>query len=141
MASISFAGETFTISERIGLMPLMRFAKVAQGGADTNDLAGLAAMYDLLEQCFPSEEWQRFQNVADREHSDGDELMKVVSDVFEVLSARPTERPSVSSDGPSTVSVRSADGSSSPVIDRLVSQGRPDLALLVTRAQESRVSA
>lgn len=142
MAEVVLKGASFEVTTGgIGLMPLMRFAKVAQSGADTNELAGLAAMYDLLEQCFDADEWQRFQAHADRTHADGDELMKVVSNVFEALSERPTRRPSDSSAGSSSESVRSAVGSSSQVIERLEDQGRPDLALLVTRAAESRASA
>lgn len=141
MAEVVFKGERFTVADAIGLMPLMRFAKVAQSGVDTNELAGLAAMYDLLEQCIADAEWERFQAHADRTRADGDELMKVVSDVFEVLSQRPTQRPSASSAGPSPANAKSADVSSSQVIDRLEQNGRPDLALLVTQAQASRVSA
>lgn len=134
---IEFGGDTFDTAERIGLMPMMRFAKVANEGIDSNTLQGLAAMYDLLEQCIAPHDWSRFQKVADRTHADGEELMAVVGKVFEVLSARPTSRPSVSSDGPSTTSTPSTAGSSSPVVARLEREGRPDLALLVSQAQAS----
>lgn len=138
MAKVIFSGESFRIADRIGLMPLMRFAKVAQSGVDADDMAGLAAMYDLLEQCLADDEWARFQAHADKVRADGDELMALVAEVFEVLSQRPTSRPSDSSDGPPTTSENSADDSSSPVVSRLVTQGRRDLAQIVEQAEMSR---
>lgn len=141
MSEVEFAGERFTIADRIGLMPLMRFAKVAQRGVDSNELEGLTAMYDLLEQCIADQDWQRFQAHADKVRADGDQLMAVVKDVMEALSRRPTSRPSDSSDGPSTASTSSAVDSSSQVIARLEREGRPSLALMVQRAQGWRASA
>lgn len=137
--SVEFFGEDFVIADRIGLMPLMRFAKVAKSDVDSNDLAGLAAMYDLLEQCIAPQDWQRFQDCADRNRADGDELMTVVSEVIERLTNRPTGRPSVSSDGPRIVEPNLTAPSSSPVMQRLA--GRADLQLFVVQAQEARAAS
>lgn len=131
-------GQTFTIAERIGLMPLMRFAKVAQSGVDSNDMAGLVAMYDLLEQCFDDADWPRFEAAADKARADGEQLMAIVAQVMAKITERPTSRPSDSSDGPRVTEPRSEVASSSPVMDRLA--GRPDLQLMVLRAQEARAS-
>jgi hypothetical protein len=138
MTTVEFYGEQFRIADRIGLMPMMRFAKAAKSGVDSNDLDGLAAMYDLLEQCLADDEWPRFEKHADRHRADGDELMEIVSKVFEVLSERPTQRPSDSSDGPSTTTSSSTAGSSSRALRQL--DGRPDLQVAVLRAQEARAS-
>lgn len=139
--TVTFAGEEFALSDRIGLMPLMRFAHVARSGVDSGDMEALDAMYRLLEQCFTEESWLRFEDAATKARADGDELMGVVKDAIQTISARPTGRPSDSSDGPPAMTESSADDSSSPVIARLVSEGRPDLALIVSMAQESRASA
>jgi hypothetical protein len=141
MAEIDFAGERFTVADKIGLMPLMRFAKVAKAGVDSADLAGLAALYDLLAQCIADADWARFEAAADKSHADGEELMAVIGKVFEALAERPTSRPSVSSDGPMTTPPRSADDSSSTVVQRLEQQGRPDLALLVSQSELARSAA
>jgi hypothetical protein len=133
--SVEFGGETFTTADRIGLMPLMRFAKVAKAGVDSASMEGLAAMYDMLEQCIAPQDWPRFVEAANRTHADGDELMAVVARVFEVLTERPTSRPSDSSDGPSTTPRASEGGLSSRVAERL--EGRPDLQLMVMRAQQA----
>ncbi len=139
--TVAFAGERFEVADRIGLMPLMRFAKFAQRGVDSNEMEGLAAMYDLLEQCIAPDDWRRFEDHADKQRVDGEELMSVVRDVIELLSSRPTRRPSDSSDGPLIMSENSADDSSQQVIDQLERRGRPDLALHVARAREFRASA
>ena len=138
---VEFAGESFAIADRIGLMPLMRFAKVAQSGIDTNEMGALAAMLDLLEQSIAPQDWRRFNDHADKVRADGDTLMTVVKEVITALSARPTSRPSDSSDGPPPTNASSAGDSSSQVIDDMERRGRPDLALIVSMAQESRASA
>lgn len=142
MSDLTFHGEGFRLADRIGLMPLMRFAHVARKGVDSNDMEGLAAIYDMLQVVFADDdEWVRFEELATRVRADGDELMGVVKDAMQVISERPTSEPSDSSDGPPITSGSSAGGSSSPVIDRLQESGRPDLALIVDQAQRSRASA
>lgn len=146
MSEVEFGGETFRTADSIGLMALMRFAHVAKGGTDSNDMAGLAAMYDLLEQCFPAEEFDRFQQVALRTKAKGDELMAVVGKVVEAISARPTGRPSDSSAGPAVIEPSSGDASSSEaphlrVVRHWEEKGRPDVAFMVQMAQEGMASA
>lgn len=139
--SIQFAGESFEVAEKIGLMPLMRFAHLARAGVDADDMEGLDAMYSLLQQCLTDDAWRRFEDAATRSRAGGDELMAVVKDAIEVMTARPTGQPSDSSAGLQSVSVNSADDSSSPVIARLVAAGRPDMAHIVSMAEASRRSA
>lgn len=136
--TIEFHGERFAVAERIGAMSLMRFAKVAETGADSLDMAGLAALYDLLEQCIAPADWTRFTAAANEHRADGDELMEVVKEVMGHLSERPTSRPSVSSDGPRTIEPRSEVDSSSAAMAQL--HGRADLQLMVVQAQEARAS-
>lgn len=128
MPEVTFCGEQFTTSERIGLMPLMRYASAEKSG---DYMGGLVALYDLLSQCIDEKDWGRFQLVAERERADEDALTDVVKDVIEAIAARPTERSSDSSDGP--VTVTSPDVASRLVTD-FESKGRPDLALLVSQA-------
>ncbi len=138
---IEFLGEKFAIAERIGLMPLMRFAKVAKSGVDSDDLDGLAAMYDLIQQCVSEEDWVRFEDHADKMRADGDQLMGFVQRVVTELAERPTQRPSDSSDGPQPTPQSSGGDSSSRVVRRLEEARRPDLALAVVRAQEARAAS
>lgn len=141
MSDLTFAGESFRLADKIGLMPLMRFAHVSRRGVDSNDMEGLAAIYDLLKQCVADEDWDRFEDHATTTRADGDDLLEVVSQAVQAIAERPTQEPSDSSDGPTRTSGSSAGGSSSRVIARLEERGRPDLAVIVDQAQRSRNSA
>jgi hypothetical protein len=143
VADLVFAGESFAVAERIGLMPLMQFAVLAKGGADTDSMEGLVAIYELLRQCITDQDWPRFEAHATRVRADGDELLEMVRDAVALITARPTSQPSDSSDGPPSTSGSSAGGSGSPVtslIERLEAQGRPSIAYMVAQAEASRVS-
>jgi hypothetical protein len=133
---VSFKGAEFAISDKIGLMPLMKFARAAQSGLDSADMQGLAAMLDLLEQCIADDEWPRFDAHATKTRADDEELLQVVKDVTAILTERPTSRPSDSSAGPQqTAPTSEEDSSALEVVRRLKSQGRPDLAMAVLRQQ------
>lgn len=150
---IEFHGQGFHLAERVGLMPMMKFAVFAKrqlrdqaaGKEPTGDdeIESLAASYELLEQCLHPNDWDRFVDHATAVHADMDELMEFVGDAMAVVSARPTGRSSDSSDGPQTIEPSSTAVSSSPatgpakVITLLNDRGRPDLALMVRRRQES----
>jgi hypothetical protein len=137
---VPWHGEMFQVADKIGDMALMRFAKVADQGIDSNEMRGLAAMYDLLEGCLTPKDWQRFESLALRVHATSDEIMELVKSTYEVISGRPTVRPSVSSDGQPSTPESSAAGSSSPVMRVLESipEGRPDLKLAVWEANQQK---
>lgn len=175
LESVEWQGERFFIADRIGLAPLLRFAKVAKQGTDSDDMDGLVAMHDLLEQCFVekpycasclstdaeqlvapdpadgavdgrccpdrklvSVEFDRWMDHAAKVRADTDGILELVKLVMDVLTARPTRRPSDSSSGPSTALQRREPASSSlQVQQRFESAGRPDLALIVANVREA----
>jgi hypothetical protein len=138
--TFEFLGESFAVAERVSTLALMRFAKIASAGVDVDDMAGLAAMYDLLQQAVDPSDWARFESHADAQRVQSDDLLAVIQEVLPIIAARPTGRPSDSSDGRPRTSEPSADDSSSQVIARLEQRGRPDLALMVDEAQRARAS-
>lgn len=115
---IEFLGEKFGLAEAIGLMPMMAFANASKQGADSDDMAGLAAMYalirDVIDQRRPPKldpdtglqsidangdpewdgpsEWMRFEQHAIAEQADGEELMEFVGRAMAVVAARPRKR-------------------------------------------------
>lgn len=135
---VEFLGREFTVAEKVGLMPLLRFAKAAKAGVDSADMDGMAAMYDLLRQCIADEEWAAFEAHADDQRASDEDLLGLVQRAMAVLAERPTRRPSDSSAGPQTTTVSSEDALSSRVVARLEGQGRPDLALIVDQAARQR---
>jgi hypothetical protein len=158
--SVEFLGEDFAIADKVGLMPLLRFAHAAKSGLDSADMEGMAALYDMLRQCIseravyvrdgrpidkPDElddgvtvlgGWAEFEAHATKAKADDEDLMGVVQRVMALMSERPTIPASDYSDGPPEITPTSEAASSSlAVVHRLKSQGRPDLALAVVRSQ------
>lgn len=106
-------GAWFRISDRIGLMPLMKFAYSADEGLDTSDMKAMAALYAMLKDSiyggteadpdpavarlkpgdkgYDAGDWIKFEGHAMRTKAQGEELMAVVSQVIEILSSRPTQ--------------------------------------------------
>lgn len=125
--TIEFKGKRFRIADKVGLMPLMRFAHAAsnQDAAAAGDMDALAAIYDMLKDCIypgnglaPDEEgydggdWKAFERHATDTKADHDELLPVVTQVIEMMTARPTAPPSASSAGPRAISGTSTGNSS-----------------------------
>lgn len=164
MRSVEFLGEQFAIADKVGLMPLLRFAHAANSGLDSADMEGMAALYDMLQQCIATERvyvrdgrpidrpaandaegnegvtvlggWAEFEAHATKAKANDDDLVGVVQRVMTLLSERPTSQLSASSDGlPQTAPTSTADSSSLAVVHRLKSEGRPDLAMAVVRSQ------
>lgn len=128
--TVPFCGEEFQLSDSIGLMPLLKFAKVTKSGLDSSDLEGMVAIYDMLEQCFVPEEWDRFQDVATKKRASAEALLAVIRKAGEVISSHPTGQPSDSSDGPQTTSTSSAAGFAEA---ESLEPGRPDMAMGILR--------
>lgn len=127
--TVEFMGEKFAIAEKVGLMPLMRFAHASSQDLDTSDMEALAAIYDMLRDCidagvepcgqcencksggvcpkFRRSDWRRFEDHAVMTKADADDMLPVVTRVIEILTARPTEGPSGSSAGSAPTSPKS----------------------------------
>lgn len=134
--TIEFFGQKFRLAERIGIMPMIAFANASKNGLDTDDMDGLAAMYRLIRSVIhrpplyddhgqrvvdengktlrDESEWLRFEQVAEDELAEGEDVMEFVNKAMEVMSARPRKRRSVSAATSPQTSERSRVGSSSP---------------------------
>jgi hypothetical protein len=132
--TFTLCGETFTVADEVSPVPLMRFAKAADAGTDSDSMEGLVAMYDLLRDCLAPEErepdvtdaetgkvvrgklvrpgFDRFLEVATVNKVSNDTLWEIVNAVYAAVSGRPTQPPSNSSDGQRTSSTGSTGGSS-----------------------------
>lgn len=130
---VTLAGEDFRVADKVGLMPLLKFSYAANLRSD--DERAYAAMYEILRDVILEDEdpcgkcagckaagadptagdcavadegdWERFQKHAVDSKADADELLDVVSQAIKVISARPTESPSVSSNGRQPISRKS----------------------------------
>jgi hypothetical protein len=83
-------GRMFRIADRVGLLPLAEFAYHANSGMDTSDMGALAAIYEMLKDCIRPEEWDAFIRYGKEIKADVEDLMDVVNQTTELLTARPT---------------------------------------------------
>lgn len=133
---IEFFGESFRRSDDgASDFAMMEYAAAVENVAE-DDLAALAAAMRLLREAIHPDDWQRFQASGRKNRADAKDLLPIIVQAFYTVAEHPTGRPSDSSDGPVGIEPSSTGSSSSPVIARLEAQGRPDLALVVVKAQE-----
>lgn len=112
--TVEFCGASFRVAEKFGLMPLLRYAHLARAGVGSDDMQGLAASYDVIREAIHPEDWDAFEQHAIACHADEDDIFGVIPKAIELMTARPTSRPSGSSAGPpaTSASSRSAQESS-----------------------------
>jgi len=140
MSDVDFFGQSFALNPATDYeWEMMEFASAASGGADGNLLSGAAAVMDLLKAAIVAADWPRFRQAARENRAQVErDLMPIVVQVFTQQAERPTRQPSGSSGGHKKTKRKSEGGSSSRVVRRLEKEGRPDLALMVTMAEEGR---
>lgn len=131
MATVEFHGEQFALRPKVSEYALLKFARAARGGQDAESMEGMAAMLDLLEKCIEPADWARFDKLADDSDATAEEIMAVVQAAFGQAAERPTKLPSDSSDGPTSIPLKSESSSSPAATSRLAR--RPDLATAVLR--------
>jgi len=130
---ITLAGQDFRVAEKVGLMPLLKFSHAANLRAD--DSRAYVAMYEILRDVIMEAEdpcgecpgcqaagvtatardckfadegdWERFQDHAVACKAEADELFDVVEQAIKLISARPTESRSSSTQGSRNGSRRS----------------------------------
>ncbi|MFB4306989.1 hypothetical protein [Actinomadura sp. GTD37] len=105
-------GGHYRIKDKVGLMPLMRFAHVSKK-VDEDEMEALVCIYDMLKACIHPVDWDRFVEDMTEKDADVEELMPVVARTIEMLAARPTQQSSDSSPGDSTTGPGSTRTSSS----------------------------
>jgi hypothetical protein len=123
-----FFGETFTVPAYISALPLMEYAAAANARVDSKSIEGLAAMHSLIRACVVADDWARFQTVATANAADDEDLLQVCRAVMAAATARPTVRPSGSSDGPPSTGASSKEPSSSDA-SSTPSQASPEASL------------
>lgn len=115
--TVECMGRRYRVADRIGLMPLMKFAHSAAQGLDGDDMEGLNAIYLMLKDCIHEDDWKRFGDEMIETKAEADDLMPVITRTIEVINARPTRQRSASSSGPPTTTPTSTGGSSLRVPD------------------------
>jgi hypothetical protein len=111
---VEFLGEWFRISEKVGIMPLMKFAAAADAGMDTQDLGAMAAMYAVLQDViyegtsgldpgddgYDPGDWKKFEAHAIKTKADVEDMLPVVQQAVEILTSRLRGRDPAAAGGP-----------------------------------------
>ena len=129
--TVTLGGEVFFLRQP-GHYAMQDVLELAEQDADSESAAGFRAISDLIASCMSDEDYTRWVQVARRERSTGEDMIRLV---LEGLAERPTSRPSDSSAGPLTTGASSTDDSYLRVMQ--AKAGRPDLQLMVMMAREA----
>jgi len=87
--SFSYLGETYRLDSKLGIWPMIQFARAAEAGWRSNDLRGMAAIHAFLQDVMLPEDWPKFQDdMINKKMQDIGGLLEVVRKaVDESLSA------------------------------------------------------
>lgn len=123
--------KTIRVNPSFGELDLADFMEMAGGVDETHVSEAMTLLKGSMRAVVHEDDFDEFWTIAKRERQDADDVMKVYLAVVEMVTDRPTERASDSSDGPQPTATSSEDDSSSRVIARLVDEGRPSIAYMV----------
>jgi len=146
--SVTFRGKKYRLGQHgaENMMPQLAFAQAADAGLDSGDVRGMAAMHELIRGCFiqapacgtceacdderfdecpqfDAGDWPRFRRTATAVCAGPDEILKVVQEAMEQITARPTSAPPGSSPPAPQPSGNSRDPSSLPEAFRRLPPG------------------
>lgn len=91
---LDFAGETWRLREDGDLVALLRYACLRQMPGrkhedELDDQALFSALYRVLSECIPGDDWEAFERAAYLGRVSGADIGNAVRRIVEVLTARP----------------------------------------------------
>lgn len=122
--TVECLGKSYRLRDKVGSLPLMRYAAAAASGLDSATMEGLAAIYQMLQDCIHPGDWVRFVDEQTELQADDEDLNELITKAMRVISARPTKPRSDSSPGPQQISPTST-GSSSPRVPEWAAETVP----------------
>jgi hypothetical protein len=86
---LKFMGAEYRLADKIGVWPMMQFARAAESGLTVRDGKGLAAVHAYLEQVIHEDDWAQFQDDMISKKADNmDALMNLITDAVTAVSER-----------------------------------------------------
>lgn len=107
--TIELLGKQFEVADRVGLMPLLRFAHLAKRGATTEDVDALVTMYEILQSVIADADWDAFSEHATLQRATNEDILGCIKTAIETISSRPTPSPSGVPDGRRIIETSSSD--------------------------------
>lgn len=140
-STFGWLGETFRVHPDLTDLNLVAFLDRAGQVDEADETTAMALVTGQLRGLVHPDDWDAFiaHSIAQRQHYV--DLMVLMKGLIEAVSDRPTKRRSDSPGGRRKTPGKSKGPSSSRVIKRLETAGRPDLALAVVQADDARRSA
>ena len=130
----AYFGETIRVNPELGELDYIEFLSVA-GGVGVEDVASLGLVKGFAQMCIAPDDFERFWALARKNRQKVDQVFKVLQAIVEATVDLPTAQPSDSSAGLTNTDTSSLAVLPSQIQERL--SGRPDLQLVVTKAQEA----
>jgi hypothetical protein len=145
--SFGWYGTQVRVHPEYGELTFLDFVEEV-GDLSEDDPRALASAKSLMRQVVHPDDFDGFWRLARIHVKSQGQLAELNNQILAALAERPTGRPGDSSPGPTPTTPSSAGTSFGPGSDvsaaseravaKLEAQGRPDLALVVVAAQESR---
>lgn len=139
--TFGWLGRTFRVHPDLTDLNLLAFLDQAGEIDESDEKGAMTLVTGQLRGLVHPDDWAEFlaHSIAERQHYL--DLMVLMKGLIEAVSDRPTKRLSGSQPGRRKTKGKSKAPSSSRVIRRLESAGRPDLALAVVQADDARRTA
>lgn len=88
-AKIKVLGKEYRIADKVGIWPLMQFARAAESGASLRDMRGLAAAHAMMEDAIHPDDWGEFQDdMITKKVTSLDPLMQAVNQTVDLIRER-----------------------------------------------------
>lgn len=86
---VEFEGSKYKVSDKVGVWPLMQFARAAEAGTSLLESRGLAALHAFIQDIIDPSEWGRFQeDMLVKKVNDLDALMRMAQQAVELVQKR-----------------------------------------------------
>jgi hypothetical protein len=87
--TVTFMGSKYRVADKVGIWPLMQFARAAEAGVSLRDAKGLAALHAMLEDVIHPDDWGQFQDdMIAKKAVDLQAMLDVSGQVVELLTER-----------------------------------------------------
>jgi len=87
--TVTFMGGKYRVADKVGIWPLMQFARAAEAGLSLRDVKGLAAVHAMLEDVVHPDDWGQFQDdMIAKKAVDLQAMLDVAGQVVELLTER-----------------------------------------------------
>lgn len=87
--TVTFMGVKYRIADKVGVWPLMQFARAAEAGLSAQDSRGLSALHAFLQDVIHPDDWGQFQeDMITKKVNDIEPLMEMARQAIELMDKK-----------------------------------------------------